>query len=324
MTPPRYNEAGQICFVTVQAVSRTMRFLPTGAVCDSIDYLLAMLVAKYGIAVHEYLFMSNHFHLVATDPKGKISKFLQEFDSMLSRQLNALRGATGRNFEAEPSWPRIVDAATIVDKAVYTLVNPCAAHLVKRLQHWKGCSSLGLEYGETVTIDRPDCGIWKHTRDTKNKQQAKQGKYPSTTRLRYRGRSKAPESVDFTLARPDAMQQLSDAELRSHIRDCAGVRERKLIDERRKSGQKVLGWRNVILQHYLEIPQSFRVLFQRQPRVIGQDGERRGSMLRTILRFERKYRIALAKFIQDKETEFPFGTLRMADCYCVCCATAPP
>src|SRR5688572_14904096 len=79
--------------------------------------------------------------MVVTDPAGALSDFLRDFDSMLSRQLNALRGTKGTNFEKEPRIQIIADAQCILDKSVYSLTNPLAAHLVERMRQWKGCSS---------------------------------------------------------------------------------------------------------------------------------------------------------------------------------------
>ncbi len=75
--------------------SGSFRFVPVQKVRDSIMLLLARYVTRHGLLVHEFLFMSNHFHFVVTDPKGKLSELLQHFDSMPSRQLTALPGTTG-------------------------------------------------------------------------------------------------------------------------------------------------------------------------------------------------------------------------------------
>jgi putative transposase len=320
VTPPRYNVPGQTVWVTVQAVGRSFRFVPTVQVRESIDFLFALLATKYGLEVHEFLFMSNHFHLVATDPRGVISDFLCEFDSMLSRQLNALRGTTGTNFEREPGILAIADSGGIIEKAIYTLCNPLVAHLVKHLREWKASSSFGLEYGESVTFARPKCGLWTETRRPERK-----GKHPSRWRLKYRGRSKAPETARLTLVRPKAMLELDDEELRRYIRDRVAEREEELIEERRRTKTQVVGWLGVIAQHYLAMPSTPRVLFQRRPRVAGSNPGACAILLETLERFVHAYRLALAAFkAGERSSVFPYGTLQMVRRYDVACATAPP
>ena len=69
MTPPRSIRPDQLCFVTVRAVNRAFRFAPSPEALEIIRYCLTFTLSKYRgrIAIHELLWMSNHFHLVVTD-----------------------------------------------------------------------------------------------------------------------------------------------------------------------------------------------------------------------------------------------------------------
>ena len=320
VTPPRHSHPGQTCFVTVQAVNRSFRFVPTAQVRSSIDFLFALLVAEYGLLVHEFAFLSNHFHFVATDPHGRLSDFLQQFDSMLSRQLNALRGTTGSNFEKYPGIQIVVDALGVLDKAIYTLCNPVAAHLVARVRHWKGSCSFGLEYGEAVVLKRPKCGLWAETKAPKRK-----GKHESGPRMRYRGRSKTPEVATFTLTRPAVhVGELSDTELRRLVRDGVAAREKELAEQRAEKKVGVLGWLRVVTQHYFATPTTPRPLFQRRPRVTGRDKSLCAAVGRKLDAFVKAYRLALEAFLAGAPSVFPYGTLQMVRRYRVACATAPP
>jgi hypothetical protein len=53
VTPPRDNEPGQTCFVTVQAVGQEFRFAPSEQVRASVDSLFALLATERGLLVHE-------------------------------------------------------------------------------------------------------------------------------------------------------------------------------------------------------------------------------------------------------------------------------
>jgi hypothetical protein len=320
VTPPRYNEPGQTCFVTVQAVGRSMRFLPTRDVRDSINYLFALLVTKYGLLVHDFLWLGNHWHLVAGDPGGRLSDFLTEFDSRLSKQLNALRGTIGTNFERDPGIQVIADAGGVIKQCVYTLVNAVKAGLVRRLLEWKASSSLRMRYGETVTIERPKCVMWAETRV----EPKKRTKHTSRGRLRYRGRSKAPKTASLTLARPDILPELSPDELRDHILALAEDEVAKIQEERRKAGKKgVVGWRGVLAHSFRDVALSSRALFQRRPRVAGVDPDACAALIETIENFEKLYRVAVVKFATDRDAEFPFGTLQMKKRHKVRCAAKP-
>ena len=320
MTPPRYNVPGQTVFVTVGAVGRSMRFVPTRPVRESIDFLFALLITAYGLQVHEFLWMSNHWHLVVTDPQGRLSEFLQEFNSRLSRQLNALRGTIGVNFERDPGIQAIADGAGVLRQAVYTLCNPIKARLVERLSDWKASSSLHMRYGETVTFARPKCGLWAETASPRPR-----SKHASRGRLAYRGRSKAPPTASLTLVRPELKRELSDAELRDEVLAQARAEAERIRAELRREGRaKVLGWHGVLRQSFLHVPRTPRELFVTRPRVAGVDPAECAALVAKIETFEKHYRVAREAFKTDREVEFPYGTLRMVQQFRARCATAPP
>jgi len=319
MTPPRHIEKGQLVDITMQTVGRSFRFLPTPEVRDSLDFIFALVVAKYGLLVHEYEFMSNHLHFIATDVRGELPNFMRDFDSLVARQLNAIRGTSGSNIEKGYGLIHISDERKLLEKAVYVLANAVSAHLVRRVKEWKGPNSLRLEYGRKTTLKRPKCGIWKETLGA-----GLQSRFESRGRLAYRGRSRTPEEVDFMLVRPPTMKHLSDTKLRQIIRDKVEDRERELITQRSRTRQKVLGMRRVVEQHYLDTPQHSRVLFETKPRVSGTDVGKRVDKLQTILNFEAAYRRARDAWLAgDPRRVFPFGTWLMRVRFGVCCATAP-
>lgn len=318
MTPARHIEEGQLVAVTMQAVGRSFRFLPTRQVTETIWFLFGVLVGEYGLAVHDFEFMSNHLHLLCTDVKGRLPDFMRDFDSLLARALNAIRGSTGANIEGYDMVVLTDDVATL-DASVYTLVNACKANLVKRTRQWKGANSLALDYGQTIVIPRPKCGLWAPSRPPKRK-----GKFRSRGRAAYRGRSKMPALTTFTLVRPPIMKDLSDEKLRALVREKVNERELELIEERRKTGQTVLGMNNVLRQHYQDTPHSSRVLFQNRPRVSGRDWWERLTTLNARLKFEAENAAASRAFrAGDHEVVFPHGTWLMRVRFDVRCAGPP-
>ena len=103
VTPPRYIVEDQLVFVTCGAVGRSFRFLPVEAVVRFLWFALAATVRKYGIAVHEVFFLSNHFHIVLTDVDGCLPDFMRDLNSLVSRGLNALREAIERGLKVMDS-----------------------------------------------------------------------------------------------------------------------------------------------------------------------------------------------------------------------------
>ena len=98
-TPPRQVKKSTTYFVTCRCVSRTFRLVPTDKVTKLVEYCLALCAFLTGIRLHAYCFMSNHYHLVLTDVRGLLPDFMMRLNALLSRNLNAIRGWNGTNFE---------------------------------------------------------------------------------------------------------------------------------------------------------------------------------------------------------------------------------
>ncbi len=320
-TRPRQIKKNQLVDITVKAVGDSFRFLPTVEVRQSLLFVFAWMAGKYGLLIHEFEFMSNHFHFIATDVRGELPNFMRDLNSNLAIQLNALRGTSGSNIEKGYLQILISDVGKLLDKAVYILCNAVSANLVARTKDWKGPNSLSMDYAAPLVIERPKCGIWKESRAPKPK-----SRFESRGRRRYRGRSKAPERAQLILHRPPGMMpECSDGQVRQQIRDAVVQREVELAEERRRTGRKVLGMKGVLMQHFLDTPRRSRVLFETKPRVSGRDRRKRREALAAILEFEAEYRKARDAWLGGhRETVFPHGTWLMRVRFGVECATAPP
>lgn len=66
---------------------------PSRWVNQILSFLLAHYATKHGIELHGFAFMANHFHLVLTDPRGRLPLFMGEFDS---RSRSSSRGRFSR------------------------------------------------------------------------------------------------------------------------------------------------------------------------------------------------------------------------------------
>ncbi len=296
MTPPRYIVEDQLVFVTCEAVGRSFRFVPTAAVVQLLWFVLAVVVRKYGIAVHEVMWLSNHYHLVLTDVHGNLPDFMRELNSHVSRGLNALRGSTGSNIEKGYNIVAPADDEKVVEHCVYTLLNVCASRLVTRVREWLGVSSLGLDYGKAVTFTRPQAGLWKHAGKPGRPDTSRQRR--SAGRERFCGRTRMPERVEFELVRPSIRPDLSDDELRALIRERVEAGELALAHERAAKGRGVLGMKRVLRQSWSDTPTTTRILFQTTPRVSGRSKRARVEALGRRLDFEAAHAAARAQVVR--------------------------
>jgi REP-associated tyrosine transposase len=121
-------------------------------------FLLGHYAAKHGIELHGFVFMSNHFHLVLTDTRGRLPLFMGEFDSMVTRVLNHELGRRGTFWEAGSytSLP-LKTQEDVLQQLCYLAANPVEACQVRRPERWRGLISLPSQVG-TTRICRPPAG----------------------------------------------------------------------------------------------------------------------------------------------------------------------
>ncbi len=320
VTPPRQIHPGQFCFVTVRAVNRCYRFAPTPRALEIIWYCFARTLEKYRgrVAAHEFLWMSNHYHLVLTDLEGCLPRFMEELNSLLARALNALHGIFGTAIEKGYNLVAVMGENKLLEHCAYTLANPCSANLVKRSHHWKGVSSRSLEYGTKIEIKRPTSGLWatqcRHTdRDASR----------TSKRARHGGRSKLPESVELVLTRPAIMPELSDIELRRHIRELLHERENAATRDRKNRGIQAMGWTAARRVDIRSCPQA-EERFGTNPSYSADTKAARISAWQRRREFLARYYSALDRFMRGEwGIEFPVGTWLMRVRYGVPCCSIP-
>jgi putative transposase len=139
MTVPRQVLPGTTYLVTRRCLHRRFLLRPSRLINDTVGYLLALAATRYGIQVHVFCIMSNHLHLVVTDPDARLPAFSQFFDSLVARAVNAALGRW-ETFWAPGSYSAVTLGSTIdvVSKSAYVLANPVAAGLVRRARKWPG------------------------------------------------------------------------------------------------------------------------------------------------------------------------------------------
>ncbi len=118
-------------------------------------YLLSAL--RFGIQLHATVVMSNHVHIVATDPDGLLPAFLEEANRLISRSLNAFYGRK-ESFWAPGSYTdqECTSPEAALDRMVYTITNPVKARLVSKVKQWPGWVTLPEELdGRAQTAKRP-------------------------------------------------------------------------------------------------------------------------------------------------------------------------
>ena len=249
------------------------------------EFCFGEAAKRFGIEVHSFLAMSNHYHAVVTDPRGVLPKFLEHVHKMVAKALN-VRWSRWENFWAaeECCSTDLITDEDVFAKVVYTLANPVAAHLVDRAILWPGASSLSLLDGGKKTVKRP----WRF----------------------FSKKGTMPESVTLETTVPAG--QGDRVAWAARVRAAIAVVEQRATDERARTGRKIVGRKEVLRRSAFASPETHEPRRKLRPALACCDVVRRGQELANLVLFRARYRESWLAFSTGLwDTVFPEGTWGM-------------
>src|SRR5512142_2671348 len=282
VTAPRQVVPGTTYLVSRRCSQRQFLLKPSALTNLIFKFVLAVAAARYGVLIHAACVMSNHYHLVLTDPNANLPDFAHLLDGLLAKALNALHGRW-EHFWAPSTYSAValVSPDDILDKVAYTLANPAAAHLVEHGHQWPGVWSDPRSFGQPEMVPRP-----RHYFSDN-------GSMPPVAQLVF---SVPPgfESVDTFQAQVIA---------RLHQLEAAAEAERQ-------AGRlTVLGARRVRTQKHTDRPAPGEPRRALCPRVAARDKWKRIEALGRLVSFLQHHRAALLRFCAgERDILFPHGT----------------
>jgi putative transposase len=292
MTVPRQVVPGATYLVTRRCSQRQYLLRPSALTNDVFLYLLAVASTRFEIVVHAYCVMSNHFHLVVTDPKARLPAFHQFLDALVARALNAALGRW-ESFWAPSSYSAVALASPgdVLDKSAYVLANPVGAGLVRSARLWPGLWSAPEQIGgEAVQVHRPE-----HFFDPKGG---------------------LPEVASLQLTVPAGFES-ADA-FRGQL--CAALADRE--SQAARDGGDFVGVEEVLRRESSSRPSSVEPRRNLRPRVAARDPWKRVEALGRVVEFVRAYREAWARRREgDTDAVFPLGTYLLRVLHGVPCAS---
>jgi len=290
MTAPRQVLPGVTYLVTHRCTQRRYLLRPSKVTNEVFEYLLAVAADRFGVAVHAYCVMSNHYHLVVTDSRARLPAFQQFLDALVARAVNALLGRW-EHFWAPGSYSAVTlgTPEAIVDKAAYVLANPVAARLVRLGRKWPGLWSSPGAFGSSRMVQRP-----KHF---------------------FSENGSLPERAELRLTVPPGFNDVSN--YRRALE--AAVSHREAEASRRGAG--FLGVKRVLSQRPSSMPVTEDPRRALRPRVAARDKWKRIELLGRLKGFLEDYREALEVWRERRGAAvFPAGTYLMRIAHGARCA----
>ncbi len=294
---------GRTYMFTRRTAQRQFLLLPSEIVEQVFLYCLAFAAAVYGLQVHAYCVLSNHYHLVATDPLGQHPRFFQWFNMNVAKLLNIEHKRGESLWSSEKfSAVHLVNREDVLDKIAYTISNPVSSWLVSRSSRWPGLVSLPKAVaGHLLRAIRP--GFF------------------------FRDSGPCPQQVDLELTKPPGFEDLTNEEFRDLVAARVESREAALRKQRRREGKGFLGLKRLEAEKIYQTPYTAvsGAAARRRitPRVACKDKWRRIERLGRLVSFREAYAVALAAWRGgNRAVVFPVGTYLMRRLHGATCA--PP
>jgi REP element-mobilizing transposase RayT len=291
MTAPRQVLPGATYLITRRCLHREYLLRPCRQLNQIFAYVLAVAARRYGVEVHAFCVLSNHYHLVVTDPQARLPAFQQYLGAFVARAANASLG------RFETFWaPHSFSAVTLgtpedlIAKAAYTLANPVAAGLVKAGHLWPGLRSRPDSIGGTIRLARPDF---------------------------FDKDGLLPEAIDLELRIPAGFRSTED------FRDQLQSELSRQEQEARQQTSTFLGVERVLAQSPFGRPKPGAPRRGLDPRIAARDKWKRIELLGRLKSFLMEYAEALGIWRErGVEPVFPAGTYLMRVAHGVSCAAA--
>lgn len=296
MTVPRRILSNATYLITRRCFDRRFLLRPSALVTSVFEYVLAAKAKQYGIRLHAYCVLSNHWHCVLTDPLGRLPEFQRDLGSTVARALNAAHGRW-EWFWAPGSYSAVALQAAddVIEKMAYVLANPVLAGLVRRGEAWPGPWSAPSWIGAAARlVKRPD-----HY---------------------FRKEGPTPPSAMLELTCPDGF---ATEELRARLSEALTRREDQAARNLAEAGRAIMGPSRVLAQKPLSRPAPGEPRRGLKPRVASLDKWRRIEALGRLKTFLVEYRAAWRAFTGgERGVVFPDGTYWMRVVCGVACASS--
>lgn len=284
VSQPRPVIPGKTYLVTRRCIRREFHLCPSGEVNDILLYALGYAAQRYGVAIHAFCAMSNHYHLHLTDLLGNLPEFMQWFNSTVARAVNAFHGDFDSLWSSDKySRVELAEAGDAFDKLVYVYTNPVSAGLVSRHTEWPG------------VLTRP-CLKGAYALEARRPQ-------------KFFREANLPDSVVLHIVPPPLLSGMAGRELGRQLFQAIKEKERAVQRSFDMEGRKFVGARNVLRQTSRQVPKSWERRWKLSPRLACLDKWRRIELLAVAEEWFQRYRVALQRWRSgEREVLFPFGT----------------
>ncbi len=154
--PLRYSGPWQPIEITARTFQGRFLLQPSKRLNALIAGVLAVARTKFDVRIYDFVFLSNHFHMLAAAPSPAVmSAFMCFVMSNIAREAGRLHDWSGHFWDQRYRAIPITDAASLIDRMRYLLAHGCKEGLVSHPSLWEGLQAV-----DALTQGLPIKGIW--------------------------------------------------------------------------------------------------------------------------------------------------------------------
>ena len=123
--------------VTARSHNQVWFQLPMDRVWDIFSRYLYFVTLAYGVRVHAFVLMSNHFHMLISTPNANLDKAMNYFMREVSKAIGNDSGNINQTFGGPYHWSVIRNQLYYQHAYKYVYRNPVDAGMCKRAEEYK-------------------------------------------------------------------------------------------------------------------------------------------------------------------------------------------
>ena len=133
--PLRLEYEGALYHVTSRGNERGKIFFTESDSRKFLDYVRGA-VRKYGIIIHGYVLMTNHYHLLLETPQANLSKAMHHLNGAYTTYINIKRKRSGHLFQGRYKAIIVDRDSYLGELSRYIHLNPVRANLVSKPEEY--------------------------------------------------------------------------------------------------------------------------------------------------------------------------------------------
>jgi REP element-mobilizing transposase RayT len=133
--PLRIEYEGAFYHVTARGNDKKKIFLSVKDYDKFLSYL-SEACRKYGVVLHAYVLMGNHYHLIVETPQANLSVFMHSVNGPYTTYFNIKRKRSGHLFQGRYKAILVDKDSYLLELSRYIHLNPVKAHMVEKPEEY--------------------------------------------------------------------------------------------------------------------------------------------------------------------------------------------